>query len=200
MVILVGCDIKNSFFYIFIIEINYTMNKEQLKRIFEHLEEKEGHNVPFLWKFKNNIPLTEKDLNIEGHLNLHRIEATSLPEGLKVKGNFYLKGAKIISLPKGLKVGGDLDLNGSNIITSLPEGLTVGGVLWLFGCESITSLPNDLKVGRGLDLRFTKVTSLPKGLEVDTFLVVSNTKLTKYSDEELREMVKPGFIKGKIIR
>jgi hypothetical protein len=31
-------------------------------------------------------------------------------------------------------------------------------------------------------------------------LHIANTPLTKYSDDELREMVKPGFIKGSIIR
>jgi hypothetical protein len=156
------------------------MEKEQLKRIFEFLEDKEEHNAPFIWKWENNIPLTKKDLNI--------------------KGNFSLERSKVKSLPEGLKVGGDLDLNGSINITSLPKDLKVGGILWLLGCDSITSLPEGLKVGGALDLRFTKVTSLPKGLEVESFLVIGNTKLTKYSDDELREMIKPGFIKGKIYR
>ena len=151
------------------------MNKEQLKRIFEFLEEKGEHRTPFLWKWENNIPLTEKDLNI--------------------KGNFSLERSKVKSLPEGLKVGGDLDLNGSINITSLPKDLKVGGILWLFGCDSITSLPEGLKVGGALNLAWTNITSLPKGLEVESFLVIGNTKLTKYSDDELRKMIKPGFIK-----
>ena len=36
------------------------MEKEQLKRIFEFLKEKENHNLPFLWKLVNNEPLTEE--------------------------------------------------------------------------------------------------------------------------------------------
>jgi hypothetical protein len=84
------------------------MKKEQLKRIFEFIEEKEGHNVPFLWKFKNNIPLTEKDLNVNGDLNLSDSKIKSLPEGLKVGGDLYLDGSYVESLPKGLEVYGDL--------------------------------------------------------------------------------------------
>jgi len=37
-------------------------------------------------------------------------------------------------------------------------------------------------------------------LKVGGSLYIKNTKLTKYLDNELREMVKPGFIKGKIFR
>jgi len=31
-------------------------------------------------------------------------------------------------------------------------------------------------------------------------LYIKNSPLTKYTDQELREMVKPGFIKEKIVR
>jgi hypothetical protein len=37
-------------------------------------------------------------------------------------------------------------------------------------------------------------------LEVGKILYIKYTPLTKYSDEEVREMIKPGFIKGEIIR
>jgi len=37
-------------------------------------------------------------------------------------------------------------------------------------------------------------------LEVGGTLFISNTPLKKYTDDELREMVKPGFIKRKIHR
>ena len=42
------------------------------------------------------------------------------------------------------------------------------------------------------------MTSLPKGLKVYGDLNIFYTKLGKYTDEHLREMIKPGFIKGKI--
>ena len=134
------------------------MKKEQLKRIFKFLEEKEEQNPPFIWKFKNNIPLTEEDLNVEGDLNLYKSNITSLPEGLNV--------------------GRDLDIFGSKI----------------------TSLPKGLEVGRFLDIRDTKITSLPKGLELGSSLYIRHTALVKYSDEELQDMVKPGFINGIIHR
>ena len=38
------------------------MKKEQLKRIFEFLEEKGEHKTPFLWKWENGEPLTEEEL------------------------------------------------------------------------------------------------------------------------------------------
>ena len=114
------------------------MEKEALKRIFEFLEEKEEHNMPFKLKLIFNKPLTKEDLNVKGNLNLEK--------------------SKITSLPKGLKVGGELNISG------------------------------------------TKITSLPEGLEVGENLYIRYTELEQYLDNELREMVKPGFIKGKIIR
>jgi hypothetical protein len=134
------------------------MEKEALKRIFEFLKEKEGHNAPFMWKLINNQPLTKEELN--------------------VKGDLYLRDSKITSLPKGLKVGGDLNL-GFTEITLLPEGLNIRG---------------------DLDIYWTGITSLPKGLKVGGKLYIRETELAKLSDDELIEMIKPGFIKGWIVR
>ena len=134
------------------------MKIEQLKRIFDFLEEKGEHNAPVKWKLINNIPLTEDDLNVKGDLDLFDSKIKSLPEGLKVSGTLDLSYSKIISLPKGMEVGGTLFLH------------------------------------------FSKITSLPEGLEIGEHLFIGKTPLTKYSDEELREMIKPGFIKGKIVR
>ena len=100
-------------------------------------------------------------------------------EELNQKGNLHLSFTKITSLPKGLKVG---------------------GFLYLFMCKHLTSLPEGLKVGGILSLNHSSVTSLPKGLEVGDDLQIEGTALTKYSDEQLREMIDPGFIKGDIIR
>ena len=97
-----------------------------------------------------------------------------------------------------LNVEGDLSLARSNI-ESLPEGLKVGRDLDIFGSK-ITSLPKGLEVGRFLDIRDTKITSLPKGLELGSSLYIRHTALVKYSDEELQDMVKPGFINGIIHR
>ena len=155
------------------------MEKEALKRIFEFLEEKDEHRPPFMWKHMNDIPLTEDDLNIEGDLDLWAMN--------------------IKSLPKGLKVGGLLNLEFSTIQT-LPKGLIVGGNLFLGSCKQLTSLPEGLKVGSFLDIAGTKISSLPKGLEVNSGIYIYSTELEKYTDDELRKMIKPGFIKGKINR
>ncbi len=155
------------------------MKTETLKKIFDFLEENGEHNPPFMWKLKNNEPITEDDLIVNGDLNLNH--------------------SKITSLPEGLEVGGFLDLSYS-LINSLPEGLKVGGSLSLFDCANITSLPEGLKVGRNLDLGFTKIISLPRGLKVEGFIDLNGTKLTEYSDDELRKMVKPGYIKGRIFK
>ena len=175
------------------------MEKETLKNIFYFLEEEGEHKAPFMWKLKNEIPLTEEELNVKGNLDLERSKITSLPKGLYVKGNLDLSNSKITSLPKGLKVGGKLLLIATPI-TSLPEGLKVDGVLCCYLAEELESLPKGVKIGDQLDIRRTKITLLPRGLEVGGILRIGNTELEKYTDDELREMVKPGFIKGEILR
>ena len=97
---------------------------------------------------------------------------------LNFKGDLNLQFSKITSLPKGLKVRHSLFLENTTI-TSLPEGLKVGYNLYLYNS--------------GIKL-------LPKGLEVEKDLFIGNTLLAKLSDDELREMIKPGYIKGEIRR
>ena len=159
------------------------MVKETLKRIFDFLEEKENKLVEakgsLKWKLAFNEPLTKEDLNIKYGLFLAHSNITYLPEGLKVSGYLNISYTpKLKSLPSDLDVKGDIYLEGSNI-ASLPEGLKVGG---------------------DLDLAYTKITSLPKGLKVGGDLYIENTELEGYIDEEIREMIKPGFIEGKIVR
>ena len=96
------------------------MNKEQLKRIFEFLEEKENKTPKdkgnLSWKLTFNEPLTEKDLDIKGDLDLTYSNIESLPEGLKVGGDLRLDGcANITSLPKGLVVYGDLNVSNTSL-------------------------------------------------------------------------------------
>jgi hypothetical protein len=59
---------------------------------------------------------------------------------------------------------------------------------------------DDLHIKGNLDLGFTKIISLPRGLKVEGFIDLNGTKLTEYSDDELRKMVKPGYIKGRIFK
>ena len=100
------------------------MKKEQLKRIFEFLEEKEKHKVPFIFKVKCEIPFTKEELNIKGRLYLFDSKITSLPEGLKVSGDLVLSySEELNSLPKGLKVNGNLNIKKSRLAVHSDNGL-----------------------------------------------------------------------------
>jgi hypothetical protein len=155
------------------------MEKETIRSIFKFLENEENRKTPIVWKLINNEPLTDDELNIEGNLNLTDSKITQLPKGLKVGDNLNLLGSIITSLPEGLEVGANLDLSYSDIRT-LPEGLEVGGSLWLIGCWLITSLP--------------------KGLHVGGDLYIFRTNFRNLSNDEIRDMIKPGFIGGGIYR
>jgi len=180
------------------------MEKEALKNIFDFLEKNENkknkNKATLKWKLFFNESLTKEELNVSGNLHLANLKITSLPEGLKVGGSLDLTNCiNLKSLPEGLKVGGSLYLKNCSNLTSLPEGLEVRGALSLSNCTSLTSLPEGLKVGGSLELQYCKnLTSLPKGLKVGWELKISGTKLKKYTDDELKEMIKPGFIKGEI--
>ena len=100
-------------------------------------------------------------------------------EELNVKGTLILQYTKITSLPKGLKVEGNLDLDGCYIFKFLPKGLEIGGYL---------------------SLTHSDIESLPEGLKVGGNLIITDTPLAKLSDDELIEMIKPGFIEGEIFK
>jgi len=105
---------------------------------------------------------------------------------------------KIPFTKEQLYVKGDLDLQGEDI-EQLPAGLYVKRNL-LLNATPIKKLPKGLRVGDNLYIQYTKITSLPEGLQVGGNLHIYNTTLAKLSDDELRKMVEPGFIKGKIWR
>ena len=96
---------------------------------------------------------------------------------LTIEGDLHLGSLSIKSLPDNLVVKGELYLSDSNI-ESLPKGLVVGG---------------DLSLRRCMNLK-----SLSKGLKVDGDLYISRSSMEHYSDDEIREMIKPGFIEGEI--
>ena len=98
-----------------------------------------------------------------------------------------------------LVVKGNLDLSDTKIRT-LPKGFKVGGNLYLTNCKSLTSLPGGLQVGGLLNLVYTKIRTLPKGLKVGGALIIVRTNFTNFSDDEIRDMIKPGFIRGNIYR
>jgi hypothetical protein len=161
------------------------MEKETLKKIFDFIKKNDNRNVPFIWKLLNNEPLTEKDLNIEGDLDLTDTNIKSLPNGLKITGNLILTETDMRFLPEGLLVGGHLDLYASKI-DSLPKGLKVGG---------------------DLNIEGTYIELLPSGLQVGGDLYLNDSDLhhsIDYNDSNeltdiVKKMVEPGFIKGKVI-
>ena len=120
------------------------MDNSTLKNIFKFLEDEGEHKAPFMWKWKNNIPLTEEDLNVESDLNFYRLEIKSLPKGLKIHGHLGLYKTNITSLPEGLKVGGDLRLDGLEI-NLLPKGLEVGDDLFINNTPLTKYKQNKLK-------------------------------------------------------
>jgi hypothetical protein len=157
------------------------MDNTTIKNIFKFLEDEGEHRTPLKFKLLNNIPLTKEELIVDDDLYLFDSKITSLPEGLKVGGYLDLGFCpNLTSLPKGLEVGEKLSLMYSKI-ESLPEGLKVGGYLNLSDCK--------------------KLTSLPKGLKVGSILNITDSTLTKYTDDELFKMIEPnGYIKRGIKR
>jgi hypothetical protein len=182
------------------------MKKETLKNIFDFLEEKENKkhkdSRSLKWKLFFNKSITKEELNVNGDLNLKGLKLKSLPEGLKVGGELDLYWSReLTSLPKTLKAEGDLNLGTCTSLTSLPKGFKVGGRLNLSHCENLTSLPEGLEVGGSLWLiESWGLKSLPKGLYVGGSLHIQRTNFTNLSDDEIRDMIKPGFIEGKIYK
>ena len=121
------------------------MNKEQLKRIFNFLEEKEERNKPLKLKLIFNEPLTKEDFNRYGDLDLSNSDITSLPEGLKIHRDLDLYNSKIKILPKGLEVWGDLyvtntdleDYTKEQIYQMIYPGFIKGDIIYDMGNESL---------------------------------------------------------------
>ena len=156
------------------------MEKETIRKIFDFLEEKEGHKTPFLWKWVNN-ELTKEDLNIKGDLNLEFSTITSLPNGMRVEGKLWLLGSLIESLPEGLYVEDSFSLSHTNI----------------------ELLPDNLYVGNNLFFRHSDIEEIPKNLYVGGNLSIGESFLAKkYTDEQIRRNIKlnNGSFKGNIIR
>ena len=158
------------------------MKKQTIKKVLNFLEKKEKKITPFRWKLTNNEQLTEEELNI--------------------KGNLKLAQSNITSLPKGLNVSGYVDLIDCQNLKSIQEELYVTEDLYLGGCINLESLPNNSFVGGDVHLEYCEnITSIPPGLKIGGNLIIFKTPLTKFSDDELLDMIKPdGYIKGKISR
>jgi ABC-type uncharacterized transport system YnjBCD ATPase subunit len=71
--------------------------------------------------------------------------------------------------------------------------------LWVSN-TNITSLPEGLEVGGDLFLQDTTIKSLPAGLKVGGDLYLKDSSLNELTTPNLKKMIQPGFIKGKIQR
>jgi hypothetical protein len=174
---------------------NLDLFEENITYIPEGLKVEDNLNLSSC-KHLKSLP---DNLHVGGELNLEDTNIKQLPKGLYVGGDFRLVGLEIKSLPKDLNVNGGLDLGYCTDLTSLPKNLKVGGYLSLYNTK-ITSLPEGLEVGWDLYLDYTMINTLPKGLQVDGDLSITDTALEAYTDKQLREMIKPGFVKGLILR
>lgn len=78
-----------------------------LDTAFNFIKEKRGYEYPLKYKLINGIPLTEKELHIDGHLDLSYTNNKSLPDGLRVGRDLDIAYSKVISIPNNLYIGGD---------------------------------------------------------------------------------------------
>jgi hypothetical protein len=101
----------------------------------------------------------------------------------------YFSGIK--SLGNLISVGGDLDLSYSEI-EDLGNLISVGGDLYM-NRSTIKSLGNLTSVGGNLDLYESEIEDLGNLTSVGGYLDLTDTPLSKkYTEEEIREMVKVG--------
>jgi hypothetical protein len=87
----------------------------------------------------------------------------------------------LVELPEGLTINGTLF--GSRRIAKLPDDIKVNGSVVLEGCTKLVSLPNDFVVDGILNLSYTHITSLPKGLVVRDNLLLIGTNIEELPDD-----------------
>jgi hypothetical protein len=139
----------------------------------------------------HKMPITELPDNLKyvgGDLILSQTKITSLPVNLKVKGELELKSSLIKHLPKGLKVGGGIDLIGSKIV-SLPDGLKVNDYLYVAMTNDILSLPNKLEVSGTLHVRYSSIQEIPSDVKAKLLLIGDTPFADKYSENEIIKML-----------
>ena len=86
-----------------------------------------------------------------------------------------------------------------NIIHFLEDNEGKRSFLWkLLNDEPLTD--EELNIKGDLDLNYTGIRTLPKGLKVGGALIIVRTNFTNFSNDEIRDMIKPGFIRGKLYR
>ena len=134
-------------------------------------------------------------LHVGGDLTLQHASIRALPQGLTVEGNLDLEGSLLKRLPPNLTVGGWMDIQKTSNLTRLPDGLTVDDYLnlqdtnievigknttigYLLDVRSslVTELPSGLTANQ-LDLRHTKIKTLPEDLVVGDWINIEGTSI-----------------------
>lgn len=156
--------------------------------VFNFIKEKKGYQIPFKYKIIYNLPLLKDELMVKGDVFLQYIDKELiLPDNLTVEGDLNLHHSNITSLPNNLKVGRDLKLGGTKI-TSLPNDLKVGRDLMLFN-TNITTLPDNLTVS-GLWMYDMVIREIPNNLNVSDVIAVKDSWLANnYSNREIKELI-----------
>jgi hypothetical protein len=158
--------------------MKYIINERQYKL----LVEQEVLHIPSLELFDDDWDTLQKFLerrgnplfSIGGDLNLSRTDIESLGNLYSVEGYLDLESChNLKSLGSLTSVGRYLDLKECYYLTSLGNLTSVGTTLHLRECINLKSLGNLTSVGKDLQLRHTQIAN-------------------KYSDDEIREMVKIG--------
>ena len=146
------------------------------------------NDLQLFLKHKGNPPYMITD---DLYLSYSKIE--SLGNLTSVGGNLDLYNCtNLTSLGNLTSVGGHLGLSYSNV-KSLGNLTSVGGSLGLYNCTNLTSLGNLTSVGGELNLSFCEIESLGNLTSVGGNLYLKHTPLSKkYTEEEIREMVKVG--------
>lgn len=114
-------------------------------------------------------------LHVGGNLTLQHASVRALPLGLTVEGNLDLEGSLLRSLAPNLTVGGWMDIQKTSNLTRLPDGLTVDDYLNLQD-TNIKVIGKNTTIGYLLDVRFSQVTELPSGLTANQ-LDLRHTKI-----------------------
>ena len=146
------------------------------------------NDLQLFLKHRGNPPY-----EITGDLDLGYSEIEDLGNLTSVGGNLDLYNCtNLTSLGNLTSVGGHLGLSYSNV-KSLGNLTSVGGSLGLYNCTNLTALGNLTSVGGELDLSFCEIESLGNLTSVGGNLYLKHTPLSKkYTEEEIREMVKVG--------
>jgi len=182
---------------------------KQLPKWFETIEiddlDLSGNPISVLPNFKyiggsltldnTNIDKLPNNLKIGGSLSIANIPINQLPSGLSIGEELNCIKNTFVKLPDDISVGWNINIL-ETPITSLPNNFNVEGSLYLKDVL-LKELPARLVVKQDLTILSTPIEKLPKDLIVFGNLYLKDTPMSKYTSEQLKQMLPK--VKGKII-